>query len=404
MFKMTVNLGKFFHRAALNQSFRNGDKIIPHGSVSVLDIGFKRTLFSKESMGIDAFEQQRERTKIQLSNLEEKFKTRMQEYVNDEHNMIFSEDLKNMVHLANNDQEVSLVVSMIERFNKQNKQLRFGNFKFGTIVMRLFHILNKPDVAIECFRKEESSDFFNQLMTFQIYLDLLFENQMYKEILQEFESILNRQIEGAMFPRNSVVLVFAACYKLNTNESLEYAFKVWKKLEVSGYYASRRAVTYCAALALKQGKLNEALEIVSTARNQSYTTVRNIKALVLTKLGRLEDVIVLLKSVLSQDMQGSETHTFNSDVFEEIKKSFQEAENSELSVDFNRIEQLFQKQGHISNKTLDEQLFTEIRIPFINKQQGNINHNRQRNTYGFRNSNQNYIRGAPQRPGLEDLV
>lgn len=40
---------------------------------------------------------------------------------------------------------------------------------------------------------------------------------------------------------------------------------------------ARRSVTFCAGLALNQGQSETALEIISSAKNQFYTTVRNIK-------------------------------------------------------------------------------------------------------------------------------
>lgn len=45
--------------------------------------------------------------------------------------MIFTEDLKNMVHLVQNEEDLNLVEVMMKKFNAQNKELRFGNFVFG---------------------------------------------------------------------------------------------------------------------------------------------------------------------------------------------------------------------------------------------------------------------------------
>lgn len=62
---------------------------------------------------------------------------------------------------------------------------------------------------------------------------------------------------------------------------MKYALDLWKDLINVGHVPTRRAVTFCAALALNQGQYETALEIISTAKNQSYTTVRNIKVTVL---------------------------------------------------------------------------------------------------------------------------
>lgn len=100
------------------------------------------------------------------------------------------------------------------RFNSQNKALRFGSFIFGPVIMRMFHIYKKPDLALECFKSPELNGIFDQLITYQILLDLLYETGKYQEILDTFDIIKAKQIQGAKFPRNSVVLAMAACYKM----------------------------------------------------------------------------------------------------------------------------------------------------------------------------------------------
>lgn len=65
--------------------------------------------------------------------MSEKFRTKMSEYVRDETSktMIFTEDLKNMIHLIeDSNDDVELVVKMMKKFNSQNKELRFGIFFF----------------------------------------------------------------------------------------------------------------------------------------------------------------------------------------------------------------------------------------------------------------------------------
>lgn len=52
---------------------------------------------------------------------------------------------------------------------------------------------------------------------------------------------------------------------------------LWAELNQFGHRPMRRAVTFCAGLALNQGEPATALEIVATTKNQNYTTVRNIK-------------------------------------------------------------------------------------------------------------------------------
>lgn len=55
--------------------------------------------------------------------------------------------------------------------------------------------------------------FFDQLMTYQLLLDLLYENKRYDDVIDAFEFIKMKQIHGTKFPKNIVVLTMAAYYK-----------------------------------------------------------------------------------------------------------------------------------------------------------------------------------------------
>ncbi|KAG5897775.1 hypothetical protein JTB14_019993 [Gonioctena quinquepunctata] len=307
-----------------------------------------RNLYSKATLGLDGFLSQCQTTRSQMENIADKFKEKMTEYSGDTNHMVFTEDLKNMVHLGD-EKDLDLVVKMIKKFNQQNKELRFGSFVFGPVVMRLFHCYNKPDLALDCFKSSDLTGFFDQLISYQILMDLLYENQQYQGILECVELIKGRQIEGSKYPRNIVVLAMAACYKMNTKESLDYALRLWQDLKEIGHFPMRRATTFCAGLALNQGNPGVALEILTSAKNQNYTTVRNLKVACLTEVGRVENAIPILKSVLAEDVPENIRHTFNKDVLEKVRDAVTKLDNPELALEFNRIEQSFQKLGNIAD-------------------------------------------------------
>lgn len=68
-------------------------------------------------MGIDGFLQQKNKTKNNFANISDKFVSKMKEFTaDDSKGMVFTEDLKNMIHLAETDEDIELVVKMIKRF------------------------------------------------------------------------------------------------------------------------------------------------------------------------------------------------------------------------------------------------------------------------------------------------
>ncbi|GJQ78442.1 hypothetical protein Trydic_g11561 [Trypoxylus dichotomus] len=300
-----------------------------------------RGLYSATSLGLDGFIQQQERVRNQLANIQDKFKAKMKENVQeDSKNIVFTEDLKNMIHIASNE-DVDIVVKMMKKFNKQNKELRFGNFIFGSVAMRMFYVLNKPNEALECFKSPDLEGFFDQLISYQLLCDLLYENQKYSEILDCFNFIKNKQVEGSKYPRNIVVIAFAACYRMNTEESLNYAMNLWKELMDVDHIPARRAVTFFAGLLLKHDKADVSLEVLSNVQNQNYTTIRNLKVLTLTKLNRLDDTIPILKSILQ--VESVQVQTFNKDVLDILQEQLAKQNNTELL-----------------NYSLEQQLLSEI--------------------------------------------
>jgi hypothetical protein len=54
--------------------------------------------------------------------------------------------MDNVIHLYS-----SCLYFCYFRFNTQNSELRFSNFTFGPLVMRLLHVNNKPNLAYELY-------------------------------------------------------------------------------------------------------------------------------------------------------------------------------------------------------------------------------------------------------------
>lgn len=63
-----------------------------------------------------------------MTNGTDQFKAKMQSFLekDDKNIMIFTEDLKNMIHIAENANDIELVEKMIMKFTSQNQEIRFG--------------------------------------------------------------------------------------------------------------------------------------------------------------------------------------------------------------------------------------------------------------------------------------
>lgn len=74
-----------------------------------------RYLYSQEALGLDTYVNGRNKAGLQFQDLREKFYEKMTEFSDPaSHNMVFTEDLKHILHLAENKEEdLKLVKQMI---------------------------------------------------------------------------------------------------------------------------------------------------------------------------------------------------------------------------------------------------------------------------------------------------
>lgn len=92
-----------------------------------------------------------------------------------------------------------------------------------------------------------------------------------------------------------------------------------------------------------------ALEITSTVKQQNYITVRNIKTIALAELGRPDDAIPILKSVLELDDPHANKHTFFKEIVDKVREVINQSGNKEVEADFNRVVKLLADGGHITD-------------------------------------------------------
>lgn len=349
-----------------------------------------RTLYSPAALGVDNYTNTRERIKTQFANVEDKFRSKMLDFATrDSNSMIFTEDLKHMIHLVEeNDEDLDLVRKMMLKFSSQNKELRFGSFIFGPVVMRMYYFVNRPKEAYEIFMNPEMDGFFDQLMSFHILMDLLFKNEMYNEVIEVFDVIQKKQVQGSKFPKNAVVLVLAACYKLNTPESFNYAKNLWSELTKFGHYPMRRAGTFAAALALNQNSPHVALEILGSLKQQSYVTIRNLKVAALADLNRPDDTFPIFRSALQMDSAVDKKHTFSEEIIARVKSSIEKLDKPDVVQEFDKLENRLRSLNHITFEPLDKQLCSEIAAVTARPREPRVRQERRPQQF---------------RPGLEDM-
>ena len=102
----------------------------------------------------------------------------------------------------------------------------------------------------------------------------------------------------------------------------------------------RKTTTFAAALALAQNAPHIALEILGTVKQQNYMTVRNLKVVALAQLGRCDDVLPVLRSVIEVHDLAQNKHTFCKDVLVVVKNIIEQSGDKEVLEKFERIEKI----------------------------------------------------------------
>ncbi|KAI0208147.1 Pentatricopeptide repeat-containing protein 2, mitochondrial [Lamellibrachia satsuma] len=326
----------------------------------------KRTLFHADVLGLSNYERQRASVQERIGDLRVSFRQRMENYMeSDPRNTIFTDDLKTMVHVAEMD-DLDTACKMIKRFHQQNNTLRFSTFVFGPLVLRMFHKLNEPQKALALFNDESLKGFFSQMSSYVVIMDLMFENQMYDDILKMMSFVSEQQLGGFKYPMDCVTLSTAACLKLNTPESLEMAVDLLKQCDAVQAMISLRSIIFSTLLALKQNNPSLALEVMSLAKPPSSGKLplafTNVKTLVYTKLARIEDAVQMLKAVISADTPdhvsaGSEIFQ---DILDELQKESEKETNKAVLRDLAAVEKALEQGSHINKESFDEYVLRPI--------------------------------------------
>ncbi|XP_055624286.1 pentatricopeptide repeat-containing protein 2, mitochondrial-like [Toxorhynchites rutilus septentrionalis] len=367
-----------------------------------------RGLYSAAALGMNGYEMVREKTKTQHMHNVDNFKRKMQQFVEGSAtNMIFTEDLKNIIHLVEDTAEdKKLLLDMIDKYNSQAQELRFGNYVFGPVVMRALYYLKDPTLALKLFKDEKYNTFFGQLTSFQILGDLLYENGLYAEVREVFDIIKTRQLQSGNYPKHMLTLTFAACYKENSDESYQYAMNLWKELNAVAYVPMRKAAAFAAALALNHKQPGIALEILGSAKETNYVTIRQIKILALLSLERLDDLIPSFRAVLESGGPMEKKHSFCREVIQQVEDALK-ASKSDVPNDLPRILEFIESHGHVTDSSLDQLICQEV-VTIAPKKE---NFSNLANSYRSRGGSQDMREFAPNRghrvrssrPGLADM-
>lgn len=362
-------------------------------------VGF-RSLFSNEILGLENFKTHRELVGEKLGDLKSKFPDRMREYVAaNKECIIYTDDLKSMVYITENDNDIDILDTMIKKYHEQSGRSTFSTFVFGPIILRMFHFLNKTEKALELFKDTTLGNFLKQTTSYVIMMDMLYEERRYEDVVELFELYIHDMPPDYQYPVDAMTITLAALYRMNNQGSYARMVQVIEATVKMNSKLSMRSCLFAAMLAINQGEPSSALEMLSQQPRGDIGVLANVKILAYSRLNRPEDCIPLLKMQLQQEnedqpsfMSYRRSTTFQ-DVLHDVQNTITKADKQELLQQFTAIEQELNNAGVVYNISLEEFISQTI---YRKRSETSSYRGRQRSSVSRRYGTDNY--GSSQPP------
>ncbi|XP_067425455.1 pentatricopeptide repeat-containing protein 2, mitochondrial isoform X2 [Emydura macquarii macquarii] len=266
--------------------------------------------------------------------------------------LILRNELKILLHLCQTSDDVEIAKSAIYRYHSENRTMAFGDYKFGPIFMRLCYELGLEVPAVELIKDETLYGFFSDGQSFALLMDMLFKKGYYEDAFEVLEEMEKQHVK---YIKDTFLLAFAICYKLNSPVSWKKFTKILEENQFQLDTLPR--ITYCfaVAFALKQNDLEKAQYIYSLIMNPDSRLCTNLKILMQIKSGALEETLKTLEAVLEENTPELVKKTqISEQVLATVREELEE--NPALLVRLEDIYDQLKASGKVTKLTLDEML------------------------------------------------
>ncbi|KAK2491352.1 hypothetical protein MC885_019922 [Smutsia gigantea] len=221
--------------------------------------GAKRYLLTDNVMKLKEFQQKKVAIAYHLPGTKETYLRNLEEKLT-QNKLILKDELKTMLHLCVSRDDMELAKNVIYRYHAENKNMTLGDYKFGPLFIRLCYELDLEESAVDLIKDQRLQGFFSDSTSFNILMNMLFIKGKYKSALEVLIEMKNQDVK---FNKNTYVLAFAICYKLNSPESFKICNTLREEALIKGEILSRRASCFAVALSLNQNQVEKATSIFS---------------------------------------------------------------------------------------------------------------------------------------------
>ncbi|KAK3609176.1 hypothetical protein CHS0354_013713 [Potamilus streckersoni] len=287
-----------------------------------------------------------------LGSNKDVFKKRMIQEIDCEDSPIFTEDLTTLAYITETKEDLDLFIQAIMRYHEQVTHIGSRRFLISTLLMRVLHLYFDADMAMKMFNNPDLDTLFQtSVLSYTVLMDMLYEDGQYEAVVKVYTAFQSR-VEG--FHIDNYTLYLAALYKMNTPEALKMCTESITEAFEKHKTLSPRALAFAAMLALKQNRPEIVMELIARISDLSYNYV-NFKTIALCKLGRVDDAILILQSVVRTDAV-NKMSIFTQDAVDEVEEAVNKTQNQELKLIFKRLAKSLKEGGLISPTPLEDRL------------------------------------------------
>ncbi|XP_059550351.1 pentatricopeptide repeat-containing protein 2, mitochondrial isoform X4 [Myotis daubentonii] len=165
--------------------------------------------------------------------------------------------------------------------------------------MRLCYELDLEESAVELIKDQQLRGFFSDSTSFNILMDMLFIKGKYKSALEVLIEMKNQDVK---FSKDTYVLAFAICYKLNSPESFKVCTTLREEALIKGEALARRACYFAVALALNQNQVEKATSIFSQIMKPESIICANLNLMIHIQSNMLKTLIEILKDATEENV------------------------------------------------------------------------------------------------------
>ncbi|XP_004420599.1 PREDICTED: pentatricopeptide repeat-containing protein 2, mitochondrial [Ceratotherium simum simum] len=311
-------------------------------------LGAKRYLLTDSIVKLKEFQHKKVAIACNLPGTKESYLRDLEEKVT-QNRLILREELRTLLHLCESQDDVELAKNVIHRYHAENRNVTLGEYKFGPLFMRLCYELDLEESAVELIQDQHLRGFFSDCTSFNILMDMLFIKGKYKSALEVLIEMKNQDVK---FSKDTYVLAFAICYKLNSPESFRICTTLREEALIKGEVLSRRASCFAVALALNQNQVAKAISIFSQIMKPESIICTNLNIMIHVQSNMLTPLIEILKDATEGSLSRFvKRHEFSEEVLAKVREKVKDVPT--LLARFDELYGKLHINGQVTTYTLD---------------------------------------------------